>query len=857
MRHASSLDRRALGALWGGAILFVLAVALAAAALLATQRATVVGNAEARVTRFVAGAEAAINRSFLGIDMLLAGLATPLGDERLADEAALRQHRSQLLAQVVRQNLQLRDQVLLTPSGRVLAAGQESSLRLGAQVPAAFLQEVLAPSIQAMVISLPVLNPATAEQALYFARPVKLADAAGVVNAILLAELPVSLVAGIAAQSLEIAGLSVSLERTDGHLLASAPLSDRTAVAVPLPAASATGAAWHTAGRIDTNPAIVAARPTLYPGLMVVASLRSDVALQDAEHGRQVVVSLASGFVMMLLGAALVLHWHIDRLARARAELAASKSTLDQALSSMNDGLLLVDSAQRVIAWNGRYLEFFPWLTGVLAPGVTLRNLAETAANARMPTSQGGQREAWIQQRLANFGQSVASYALSLPDNRIVNVVQRPTPQGGVVNIYRDVTTAERELARAKAQAEAANEAKSRFLATMSHEMRTPLNGVLGMIGLMLQGPLDARQRQQAELIRSSGQTLLDVLNDILDLSKIEAGRMDLEVLPFRLADTVREVVALLEVRAAARGLPLRLSLPASLPEVLCGDASRLRQILFNLVGNALKFTDHGSVSVALAHHPLDDGQASITLTVRDTGIGIAPEVLPRLFTRFSQADSSTARRYGGTGLGLAITREIVQLMGGQITVDSALGVGSCFTVVLAMPQGEMPARASSAGAAPLAALLPGQPQAGGLRVLAAEDNGVNQILIKALVEGMGHFCDVVGNGIEAVRQVQAAHYDLVLMDIQMPEMDGEDATRAIRRLEPPVGTIPIVAMTANVMPEQQASYLAAGMSAVVAKPLDVRQLAATLDRVATQRRPPTPLPEATDGTASGAAQAR
>jgi signal transduction histidine kinase len=543
------------------------------------------------------------------------------------------------------------------------------------------------------------------------------------------------------------------------------------------------------------------------------------------------VVVMAAGFVLMLLGAALLLHWHIDRLARARAALAASKSTLDQALASMNDGLLLVDSQQCVIAWNERYVELFPWLEGTIAPGVNLRTLAETAARARMPLAESARRDTWITQRLAYFDQGTASYAIPLPDDRIVNVVQRPTPEGGMISIYRDVTSAERELARAKTQAEAANEAKSRFLATMSHEMRTPLNGVLGMIGLMLHGPLDARQRQQAELIRSSGQTLLAVLNDILDLSKIEAGRMDLEVLPFRLADTVREVVALLDVRAAARGLALRLSLPASLPEVLCGDASRLRQVLFNLVGNALKFTDQGQVDVALAHRSLDSGLEELTLTVRDTGIGIAPEVLPRLFTRFSQADSSTARRYGGTGLGLAITREIVQLMGGQVSVASTPGQGSCFTVVVAMARGVMPVRAAAPALVPPAP-QPAQPAAPGLRVLAAEDNGVNQILIKALVEGMGHFCDVVGNGIEAVHQVQAAHYDLVLMDIQMPEMDGEAASRAIRRLEPPVGDIPIVAMTANVLPEQRASYLAAGMASVVAKPVDVQELAAVLNRV-------------------------
>jgi CheY-like chemotaxis protein/nitrogen-specific signal transduction histidine kinase len=419
---------------------------------------------------------------------------------------------------------------------------------------------------------------------------------------------------------------------------------------------------------------------------------------------------------------------------------------------------------------------------------------------------------------------------------RIVDTVRRATPDGGHVAVYRDITASERELSRAKAQAEAANEAKSRFLATMSHEMRTPLNGVLGMIGLMLNSTLTPRQRQQAMLIRSSGQTLLAVLNDILDLSKIEAGRMDLEVQPFHLADTLRDVVSLLTVRAEARGLALQLTVAPGLPEPLLGDASRLRQVLFNLVGNALKFTEHGSVLVTLDHQALSGQQVALTLRVRDTGIGIAPDVQARLFTRFTQADSSTARRYGGTGLGLAICREIVTLMGGSIHLDSVPGQGSCFTVQLVLPLAPVEADAAAVLATCSApTTTPDMPTAP-LYLLAAEDNAVNQILIKALVEGWGHRCDLVVNGAEALAQVQAEPYDVVLMDIQMPDMDGETATRAIRALPGPLGHIPIIAMTANVMPEQRSSYLAAGMDAVVSKPVDAQALQAALRQVLAQR---------------------
>ena len=446
--------------------------------------------------------------------------------------------------------------------------------------------------------------------------------------------------------------------------------------------------------------------------------------------------------------------------------------------------------------------------------------------------------------RRAARQQAGAGYAQPLiVSNRVVHTVERRTPDGGTVCVYRDVTRAEHELSLAKAAAEAANEAKSRFLATMSHEMRTPLNGVLGLIGLLLASPLDATQLRHAQLIRSSGQSLLAVLNDILDLSKIEAGRMALDILPFALGDTVQDVISLLAVRAEALGLGLTLQLPPGLPPVLRGDASRLRQVLFNLIDNALKFTESGGVRVVLAHQAQADGRVALTIEVHDTGIGIAADALPRLFTRFSQADSSTARRYGGTGLGLAISREIIALMHGTISVQSTPGQGSCFTVELALERGQLPPALTAGVVLPALSVLGVGPASKAplrpLRILAAEDNAVNQLLIKALLDQFGHFCDIVGNGLEALHQVQAAHYDLLLLDIQMPEMDGVAATRAVRALAGPVGTIPILAMTANVMAEQQDQYLQAGMNGVVSKQIDPRRLALAIRALMIEASPP------------------
>jgi signal transduction histidine kinase/ActR/RegA family two-component response regulator len=819
-------ERRLMTLLWVGTALFVLAVLLSASALLRTQQAEALASSSAGITRFINGAEAAVNRSFSGIDLLLAGLAEPLAEIDEPQDDGRQPQRARLLAQVLRQHPQLQQLALLSDDGQWLATGQASGPGAAPPLPAGFTDQVRAQTRPALAISLPVARDTDAAPLLYFARPVPL----GSHRAVLLAAVPVALVAGIAAQSVDLTGLTVTLERADGQLLASMPVSGKAGPLQPaLAAASANGQVWLAPGRLDPAPTLLVARAILYPGLWLVAGRRLDLVRLEGEHWRGWVVALAGGFIAMLLAAAALGQWHFARIGRARAELAASKATLDQALASMNDGLLLLDQDDRVVIWNRRYVELFPWLSDTIRIGLPFRSLAETAAAALLPGSTAEQRQTWVAGRRALRRQAGGGYTQQLAtEARVVHTLERRTPDGGSVCVYRDVTTTERELARAKAAAETANEAKSRFLATMSHEMRTPLNGVLGMIGLLLTGPLDAQQQRQAGLIRSSGQSLLTVLNDVLDLSKIEAGRMDLEILPFALVDTVQDVVSLLAVRAEAKGLTLALHCAPELPPVLCGDAGRLRQVLYNLIGNALKFTETGGVIVTLAHRWQADGRVSLTVAVQDTGIGIGTDELPRLFTRFSQADSSTTRRYGGTGLGLAITREIVALMDGEVTVHSQPGQGSCFTVAVVLAPGQLakPAADPDARAGWAAA---DAAQRSPLRILAAEDNPVNQLLIKAMLEQSGHFCDLVSTGIEALHQVQNAPYDLLLMDIQMPEMDGISATRAIRALAGPLASIPILAMTANAMAAQKTQCLAAGMNGLVAKPIDLCQLRAAL----------------------------
>jgi signal transduction histidine kinase len=389
------------------------------------------------------------------------------------------------------------------------------------------------------------------------------------------------------------------------------------------------------------------------------------------------------------------------------------------------------------------------------------------------------------------------------------------------------------ELETAKEGAEAANIAKSAFLATMSHEIRTPLNGVLGMAQAMGADELSPAQTERLEVIRQSSQALLAILNDILDLSKIESGRLELETVEFDLETVVRGAHSTFTQLANANGLSFSLSMRDAQGTYL-GDPTRLRQILYNLISNALKFTERGEIRVEVARRA-----GGLVLSVADTGIGMSPEVTEKLFAKFFQADASTTRRFGGTGLGLAICRELAQRMDGSIRVETAPGVGSTFTVELAIPrigdsQRSAP-QASEAMTADEADAANGEGPA--VRVLAAEDNMVNQLVLKTLLHQLGITPVFVENGALAVEAWRTGVFDIILMDVQMPEMDGPTATATIRKAEAETGRprTPIIALTANVMPDQVAHYLEVGMDAHVAKPVEIALLFAAMSEALAQ----------------------
>lgn len=545
------------------------------------------------------------------------------------------------------------------------------------------------------------------------------------------------------------------------------------------------------------------------------------------------------GEIVAMLGTAL----DIDDIITARRKLAETGKLLQLAQDSAGAGTWDLDLASGRITWSaesaklhgidapqGYALSSEEWLAMVdRADGAAALAAAAAASEQhtsfaiefRVPAPDGGVR--WI------HGTGRALYDADGRPQRVIGL-----------NI--DVTArkaAEDALVRAKAAAEAAQReaerasvAKSDFLATMSHEIRTPLNGVLGYADLLVDELEPGTvARLHAERIRGAGSSLLTVVNDVLDFSKIEAGQVELAAEPFGLDAVTDQAVAIMRAAAEQKGLRLIVETAPGLPERVVGDADRMRQVLLNLLNNAVKFTATGSVTLRVSPVPGPEGAAHLHFAVRDTGIGIPVEKHGHLFKRFSQMDGTIQREYGGTGLGLAISKQLVELMGGAIGLESAVGAGSTFWFSLPMPVAE-PAEAPVSAAEGEVRLTRGR------RLLLVEDVALNRELALAVLRDAGHRVDAVSSGPEAIAAVQAESYDLVLMDVQMPGMDGLAATRAIRALAHSCASVPIVAMTASVLPQQVAAFREAGMNDHIGKPFKRAALYALIDRWTPQELP-------------------
>jgi PAS domain S-box-containing protein len=504
---------------------------------------------------------------------------------------------------------------------------------------------------------------------------------------------------------------------------------------------------------------------------------------------------------------------------------------LAHALRSTAEAVSITDTGNRILFVNAAFLRMYGYTEEELI-GQHISIVAEEGADVIEEIRASTITEEW-RGELINRRKDGSLFPIQLSTSVVRDEEGRPEALVGVATDITERREAECELARAKQDADRANQAKTAFLAHMSHEIRTPLNGIMGTAGLLLDAAANPQQRDLAATVLASSTALLAIVNDVLDLSKIEAGRLEIRPEPSDLAALVTDAVALMAPCARQKGLEFHLQ-GASQPLPVFGDGGRIRQILLNLVGNAIKFTDHGSVAVSLQCEPREDQTALFHFAVEDTGVGIPADKLPSLFAEFVQVDSSLTRRHDGTGLGLAISQRLAGLMGGSIAVESSPGKGSRFCFSVPLPVAAATPAADAADAAPdpcppaaAPAASPGQAP----RVLLVEDNAVNQKLGRMMLERLGCAVEVAGDGQQAVDLLAGAPSDVVFMDCRMPVMDGYTATAQIRRSETGNRRTPVVAMTADAFQGVRDRCEAAGMDDYIGKPLGLARLAVALKK--------------------------
>ena len=671
-----------------------------------------------------------------------------------------------------------------------------------------------------LFISRPVIGRVSGRWSVQFVR--KLMDETGAFDGVIVASLDPAFLSRFYT-SLNVGHGALMLLGQDGIVRSAAPETvtklgqDLSATAL-MAGAGATGhGTVRMAATMDNIDRIYSWRRVDPYGLIVVVGLSSGDALASYQRDLRGCITLGLTLTLITLLVTIM-------LARHRRDMLRSREMLQAAVENISQGLLVVDAQRKMPVLNARaaeLLEVPPYLT---RPGVSFDALlawqvetgefaGQDAETVRALVSSGG---------LAH-GDTV--YQRKRQNGTVLEIRTKVLDTGLAVRTYTDITEQKRTaqiLAEARDAAQAAARTRTEFLAVMSHEIRTPLNGVIGIAGLLEDMELAPAQRDYVRLIRQSGDHLLELVNDILDFSRLEADRVQLEGVDFDPLALVQGVTSMLLIQASTKGLHLSAVTADNLPAAVTGDPGRLRQILLNLVGNAVKFTDQGWVTLKLAHEPANDGCVRLLFSVADSGIGISCESIERMFKQFTQMDGSISRRFGGSGLGLAICRRLVELMGGTITVESQPGVGSTFRFDITLKLAQAPHVSSLI-------TWPEPQKEPALRILVAEDNLTNRLVALRMLERLGHHADAVGTGAEAIAALALAQYDVILMDVMMPEMDGLTATRQIRANEQLSVRITIVGLTAGTGAENLAACLEAGMDAAITKPVTLPQLRAAI----------------------------
>ncbi len=809
--HAAPLTRSLRRTVVGTAVAVLLVQALATGLMVERGRQEALAQANQTIERIARAVEANINRHFTQVESLLFGLPVILGPARDGRFDANRAN--EVLQELNNQNLIYRDILVLDSTSQAVATALSvyRRRRLPGPTGPSFNESGLHEG--GLRIGGPIRNPASREWGLFFAHPVNIS---GLANATAMAEIPLANLSQLLASGGDAPGLRITLMRNDGLLLAALPHDEGLIATRPDPAAE--------------PPVLALTRPTLYGNLTIRVTMTREAALAAWSADRWPAILFSGAFGLLIITLAGLLSIMLRQRERTEGDRDRWRTTLANALDSMTDGFVLFGPDDRLVICNQRFREMYALSAPFIREGASFRDIMREGALRGQFPQLTGDIEAAIDEMVRWRRSKGAPLESLLPDGRWILITERMTPDGGTIGIRTDITELKRaneELARARDAAHAEDVAKGMFLARMSHELRTPLNSMLGFAqALMQDNNLGHTQRDQLRLLHDAGGHLRELVNRLLDLTKIEAGQLDLDLRPVALRPLFEACVGLMAPDVERKRLRLSLDLSPAMPEMVEADAMRLRQMLLNLLSNAIKFTPDGG-RVDLRVRTLARGQAGLRIEVQDSGPGVPPDKRHLLFRDFAQISPHGESEGLGTGLGLAITARLAAAMGGAIGCESEAGSGALFWL-------ELPLRtlAGRPVPEPVPAPVASMADMPGLLVLVADDLAPNRLVIQALLAPAGHRVEFVSSGSAAVSAVEHHAFDIVLMDVHMPGMDGLEATRRIRTLPAPKGAIPILGVTASTLPEEISACYEAGMDGHLAKPIDRDALLAAMQEL-------------------------